>query len=86
MQKWEYKIVRTHWHQSGDDEVVAAVDGVPLVDPTLTFQLRRDAEEERPGIEAYIQPLGDEGWELVGVRTIGKIQSNARYIFKRPKP
>jgi hypothetical protein len=42
------------------------------------------AEEEEDRVEAELDELGSEGWELVAVSPCGKDNSCLGYWFKRP--
>ena len=54
--KWDYRIERLPIYRAGKD------DGLLLVE---------DIKANDAAIQAALQRLGAEGWELVGVNTIG---------------
>jgi hypothetical protein len=69
MQSWEYLFVETNSGPNDLNVWVRAINGQHVLNEGLI------------ALE-YIQQMGAEGWEMVGI-TLSK---NMMFIFKRPKP
>jgi len=68
-QQWEHKVCYVDFRGR------ISTEGVEYI---------RKPEEHRSGfVRKYLDVLGAEGWELVGIHHLR--QENAYYVFRRPK-
>ena len=73
MQKWEYLEITNAYGGGGlYGKIVSAINS----EPTTIGK-----GGPLPEFYAYVNQLGEEGWELVGIDSDG-----SDWVFKRPKP
>ncbi|MEG4942117.1 hypothetical protein [Microcoleus sp. F4-D5] len=72
MQKWEYLFVDANMYPFGNKLISLYVNG----------EEQRDWKQG--SLHLFVNQLGDDGWELVGLSHDSKYDQNS-LIFKRPK-
>ncbi len=90
MQKWEYSILECEAHLT---KIKSSSEEIIKMSKAKIHYLKKGAIERIFKIDypqrledwRAITKLGDEGWELAGIKsTTGELRRNTLYYFKRP--